>query len=170
MRILVAAASRHAATAEIASRIGGTLADQLHARGIPVEIHVRHAEEVHDLAGYDAVVLGSAVYEGRWLKPARELVRDHADQLRLVPVWLFSSGPVGDPVVPAAEPREAGQLVLSTGAREHRVFPGRLDRRRLGHLERLLARAGSAGEGDYRDWGTITAWAADIADALCLVG
>jgi menaquinone-dependent protoporphyrinogen oxidase len=167
MRILVVAASRHAATAEIASRIGGTLADRLAARGIPAEIHVRHAEEVGHLEGYDAVVFGSAVYEGRWLKPARDLARRQAAQLRSVPLWLFSSGPVGDPrVADAAPPSVPGGL----GARAHRVFPGRLDRDRLGHVERLLARAALAADGDYRDWGAVTAWAGEIADALCPVG
>lgn len=169
MRILIAAASRHAATAEIASRIGGLLAKRLRERGMPAEIHVRHAEEVHDFAGYDAVVLGSAVYEGRWLKPARELVRTHADQLRALPVWLFSSGPVGDQLDPPPVPPEPDHLVRATGAREHRIFAGRLDRDRLGHVERLMARAGTGSDGDYRDWGAITAWTTDIADALCPV-
>jgi menaquinone-dependent protoporphyrinogen oxidase len=33
------------------------------------------AEQVREVDGYDAVVLGSAVYAGHWLKPAR--ARDH---------------------------------------------------------------------------------------------
>jgi menaquinone-dependent protoporphyrinogen oxidase len=170
VRILVASASRHGATAEIASRIGGTLAGRLRERGFPARIHVRHAEEVDAVAGYDAVVLGSALYLGRWLEPARELAARHALALRERPVWLFSSGPVGEPPVPADPPGGAARLAADLGAREHRLFPGRLDRRRLGRFERLLSRAGSAGDGDYRDWAAIEAWAEDIADALCPIG
>lgn len=55
------------------------------------------------VGGYDAVVLGSAVYVGRWLEPARELVDAHAEELAARPTWLFSSGPIGDPPKPEAD-------------------------------------------------------------------
>jgi menaquinone-dependent protoporphyrinogen oxidase len=169
VRVLVAAASRHAATAEIASRIGATLTEQLAARGVAADVHVRHAEGVRGIDGYDAVVLGSAVYAGRWLRPARALARTHTARLATVPVWLFSSGPVGDPLAPLGEPAEVADLVRLTGAREHRVFAGLLDRRRLGPAERLMVRAVRAADGDHRDWTAVAAWATGIADALCLL-
>ena len=43
------------------------------------------------------MVLGSAVYAGRWLEPAREYAATHAGGLRTRPTWLFSSGPIGEP-------------------------------------------------------------------------
>jgi hypothetical protein len=36
---------------------------------------------------YDAVVLGSAVYAGRWLEPARRIVEEHGDELIALPTW-----------------------------------------------------------------------------------
>ena len=36
------------------------------------------------------MVIGSAIYMGRWLKTAREFVSEHV-ALSAVPVWLFSS-------------------------------------------------------------------------------
>ena len=54
-------------------------------------------EQVGDVTDYDAMVLGSAVYTGHWLEPAKELVRRSGDGFAGRPVWLFSSGPVGDP-------------------------------------------------------------------------
>jgi menaquinone-dependent protoporphyrinogen oxidase len=59
MRVLITAATRHDATREIAEAIGAGLSE----RGIDAE--TRPIDEVTDLAGYDAVVLGSAVYMGR---------------------------------------------------------------------------------------------------------
>jgi menaquinone-dependent protoporphyrinogen oxidase len=56
MSILVAYASKHGATQEIAERI----AETLRATGGTVE--VRPVESAGELAGYDAFVLGSAVY------------------------------------------------------------------------------------------------------------
>jgi menaquinone-dependent protoporphyrinogen oxidase len=92
MRVLVTAATKYGATAEIAAAI----AEVLDEHGL--EATMLSPEEVKGVDGYDAVVIGSAVYAGHWLKPARELVERHATTtLAGRPVWLFSSGPVGDP-------------------------------------------------------------------------
>jgi menaquinone-dependent protoporphyrinogen oxidase len=161
MKVLVAAASRHGATAEIGETIGGVLRQ----RGL--EVHVMRAEDVHDLVGYDAAVLGSAVYVGKWLAPARDLVERRADELSTMPVWLFSSGPIGDPLRP--EPEEAVAVdgfVSAVRARAHRLFGGKLDKRKLGFGEKAVVVAFRAPEGDFRDWDEIRAWAEEIATDL----
>ena len=94
MRVLVTAASRHGSTADIAAAIVRVL----HLRGLAADL-VEPAE-VKDLSEYDAVVLGSAVYAGRWMGPATDLVARCQSQLAGRPVWLFSSGPVGNPAEP----------------------------------------------------------------------
>ena len=135
MTVLVAAASKYGATAEIAEAIGRAL------RESGVSADVRPVEQVGDLSGYTGVVLGSAVYLGRWLEPARRFVEEHADELAARPTWLFSSGPVGDPPKP-----EAGQavqiepLMAKTKARDHRLFAGKIDKGKLGFGERADAR------------------------------
>lgn len=161
MTVLVAAASRHGATAEIADAIGRTLAQ------CEVEAVVARAEDVRGVAAHRAVVLGSAVYMGSWLEPARRLVEEHGAELAARPTWLFSSGPVGSPPRPA--PDEAvriDEIAARAGAREHRVFPGRIDRSLLGFAERAVLAAVRAADGDYRDWDEIAAWASGIATAL----
>ena len=98
MRVLVTAASSHGATTNIASVIGGTL----HVHGL--EVDVVPLADVKTLDGYDAVILGSGVYTGHWLREALTFARRHRKQLAQKPVWLFSSGPIGDPPRPLEEP------------------------------------------------------------------
>ena len=98
-RVLVACASRHGSTVEIAAEIADVL-----RRDVPgAVVDLRDAVQAGEVAGYDAAVIGSAVYMGRWLPAARDLVEEHREVLSAMPVWLFSSGPVGDPPVPVDE-------------------------------------------------------------------
>jgi len=160
--VLVTAASRHAATREIAEAIAAGLV----RRG--VEAEAVEIEDAHELSDYSAVVLGSAIYLGRWLRPAMGFAAHHAALLQTMPVWLFSSGPVGprDHPLPATEPADVDEMMTLTGARVHHLFHGRLDRERLGHAERIAVRAVHAPLGDGRDWHEVDEFAADIAGVL----
>ena len=159
MRVLVTAAGRHGSTTEIASRIAATLRGGLPGDAV---VDVLDAADVTDVASYDAVVLGSDIYMGRWLKDARHVARRINAQARQQ-VWLFSSGPIGEPPEPLEEPAEVAELVEATHAREHRLFAGRLDRHRLGFAEKAMVSALRVQDGDDRDWEEIDLWAAQIA-------
>ncbi|WP_448628131.1 flavodoxin domain-containing protein [Geodermatophilus sp. URMC 64] len=165
-RVLVVAASKHGATAEIADALARGLADSPAGRASGLSAVAVPAQQRPEPAPFAAVVLGSAVYAGRWLDPAREYASLHADALRARPVWLFSSGPIGEPPFPPDVPHDAAPLATLTGAREHRVFAGRLDKARLTFGERAMVTAMRAPVGDFRDWAQIAGWAADIAAAL----
>jgi len=159
--VLVTAATKHGATLEIAEAIAAGLV----RRGIAAQ--AKDAAVAPDLDGFDAVVIGSAVYAGHWLAPARELVDRHFPDAGERPVWLFSSGPVGEPEPkPEGDPVDVAALAEKTAARDHRVFAGRIDRERLGFAERAIVRALRAPEGDFRDWAAVDAFAAEIAAAL----
>jgi menaquinone-dependent protoporphyrinogen oxidase len=160
MKVLVAVASKQGATKQIAERIGAVLRD---AR---IDVVVQPVEAVTELDRYDAFVVGSAVRIGHWLEPARRFVREHAEALSQRPVWLFSSGPIGDPPLPEMEALEAPELVASLGARGHVTFPGKLQKGGLGLAERAIVAAVRAPEGDFRPWPEIDAWAAGIATEL----
>jgi menaquinone-dependent protoporphyrinogen oxidase len=162
VRVLVTAASRHGATHEIAAAIAGGLTRRgLDATATP-------AEDLESLDGYDAYVIGSAVYVGRWLDPARDLAEAHAGTLTPRPVWLFSSGPLGPPdaLKPEGDPVDLAGLVETVQAVEHRVFAGRLDRTLLSFGEKAVVVAVRAPQGDFRDWEAIEGFAADIAEHL----
>lgn len=160
MRVLVAVASKHGSTSEVAQRIGAVLEDH------GIDVRVSSADHAVPLAGYDAVVLGSAVYAGHWMKEARTLA-DRLESADPVPmVWLFSIGPVGDPPKPEQDPVDVAEIVDALAVREHRVFAGKLDRSELSFGERAIVRAFRVAEGDFRDWEAITAWANGIAATL----
>jgi menaquinone-dependent protoporphyrinogen oxidase len=160
MRILVAAASKHGATTEIAEAIGATLQDAGH------EVDVDAPDRVPSVDRYDAVVVGSAVYAGHWLDTAKAFVHSNADALRNRPVWLFSSGPIGDPPKPDEEPVDVSEVTEASGALSHHVFAGKLDRDRLHFGERAIVRALRVAEGDFRDWDAIRSWARAIGGEL----
>lgn len=160
MRILVTAASRHDATTEVAHAIATAL------ERADIRVDERKPEDVDDLDAYDGVVLGSAIYAGRWLKPAKDFVGRTSSQLRALPVWLFSTGPIGVPLKPEGSPVDVAPMLEQSAAREHRIFGGRLDRRYLGFGEKAVARMVGATDGDYRPWSEIEAWATEIATTL----
>lgn len=160
MTVLVTAASRHGATQAISHEI----ARQLRAAGHSTR--VLDPEEVDTLDGVDAVVLGSAVYRGRWMPEARNLAARLEGQLDGRDIWIFSSGPVGEPPRPREEVVDAQKAGRLTHARDHRVFAGRLDVSTLSRSERVGARRLHAADGDYRDWHEIRCWATEIADQV----
>jgi menaquinone-dependent protoporphyrinogen oxidase len=160
MRVLVSAASKYGATSEIAQAV----ADVLVGKGL--DVTVVPPQEVGAVEEFDAAVLGSAVYMGQWMKPARELAERQAAALAARPVWLFSSGPVGEPAKPADNPVDVTKILAATKARDHQLFTGKLARKHLSFPDRAMASAIRAAEGDFRNWADIRAWAAGIADAL----
>jgi menaquinone-dependent protoporphyrinogen oxidase len=160
--VLVAYASKHASTAEIAERIAAAMRDGgCDARAIP-------AAEVHDVSGYRAVVIGSAVYAKRWQRDARSFARRHAAALRAMPVWLFSSGPFGsvDEHPTAPTPPIATKLVEQLEAREHVMFGGRVPTDPGNFVERAMLKNTPPERRDARDWVAIEGWGRSVAEQL----
>lgn len=162
-RLLVAYATKHESTAEIAQLIGRVLRERT---GAQVEVTV--AASNPDPTLYDAIVLGSAVYMGKWQPEAAHYLREHADVLSTRPLWLFSSGPIGDSGPAAGQPGwEMPEDLLATARSLHprdiAVFSGKLDATKLNWLERGVMSVLHAPSGDFRKWDDIGQWAADIA-------
>jgi len=160
MNVLVAVASKHGATMEIGQVIEASL------RSGGLEVDLQPVEEVDGLDGYDAVVLGSGVYAGHWMRGAREFVATYEAPLREMPVWLFSSGPVGDPPKPLENPAEVAAVQKSLGSRGHRLFAGKIDGSELRVVEKALIALVRAEHGDFRPWSEISTWAESIAKSL----
>lgn len=123
-------------------------------------------EDVASLHGYDAVILGSGVYVGHWLRSAREFVDRHEAELAQLPVWLFSSGPVGDPPTPLENPAEVVAVARRVDSRGHRLFPGKIEKDELGITEKALLTLVRAAPGDFRPWSEIAEWVEAVAAEL----
>jgi menaquinone-dependent protoporphyrinogen oxidase len=164
MRVLVATASRHEATREIGTEIGRVLRDALPADQFTIS--VEDAANVTSVDQIDAAVVGSAVYMGHWLDPAKQLAEELVGRTPALPVWLFSSGPIGDPPKPEGALPDIEALAAKPAVVEHVVLAGRVDKSDLKLRERAVVAAVRAAEGDFRDWDRIREWAGTIAIEL----
>ena len=172
MRVLVTYASAHGSTAGIAEHIGAALREH------HIEVIVAPTPSVTSLEGYDAIVLGSAIHNRRWLPTAAEFVSAHAREFGGRPVWLFSvatvgatSSALGPPATWLARkaggiPRELRTLVSQTGARGHRVFAGVISADDWGRMGSAFLHLCGGRYGDHRDWHDIAHWSDGLANTL----
>lgn len=152
MRVLVAYGSKMGGTQGLAEMLGAELAD------LGIDGEVRSARDVLDVASYDAVVIGGALYYFvSWHKDAKSLVKRLEGELRQRPVWLFSSGPLDESAVEKDIPpiKSVRKLMERIGARGHVTFGGRLEEK-----------SGNLPVGDWRDAGQVRRWAQQIAGEL----
>ena len=161
-RVLVAYASATGSTIGVAAAIGETLG----AGGFSVD--VKPIKEKPQVAGYQAVLLGSAVQNGNWLPEAVDFVKDHQRELSRVPVALFcvQIQNLGEDAT-SRQNRLAylDEVRLHLHPVEEAFFAGRFNRRGAallmpGWLARFVPTI------DLRDWKKINAWAADLKPKL----
>ena len=157
LRVLVTYSSVHGSTAEIARAIALTLA----RAGIDAE--VLPVSEVQNVRWYDAVVVGSAVYGGKWRKEALDFLGRFGLDLFHRDVWLFQSGPLGRSAqaIVRALPVDVSLYAEYLRVKGAATFGGKLDELSGGPVAKFLARAGFVG--DYRDFAEIRSWAEEVA-------
>jgi len=172
MSVLVVYGSRYGATRGIAERVAETL------RASGQQVDVQEGGPLVDATPYDAFVIGSAAYQGSWLKGPVEFVMRHVDLLAARPVWLFSSGPLGTAttdeqgrdLLEITRPRQFTELEEALLPRDMRVFYGALDPDKLHVLDRIARRLPAGRRllpaGDFRNWQAIDSWAREIAKDL----
>jgi len=161
--VLVAYASKMGGTKGIAETIGIELA------AAELDVEVRDAADVTSVEGYDAVVLGSAIYASRWRPDAiglLKLLAARTDELRPVHTWLFQSGPCGDHADDqVSTPKKVAKLAHLIGTAAPITFGGRLEPATAkGFLARKMATGPMAG--DFRDLERVRGFAGSIAERL----
>jgi menaquinone-dependent protoporphyrinogen oxidase len=159
MRVLVTWGSKRGGTEGIAHIICETL----RAKGFEVdELPWRSAAAA---TGFDAVIVGGALYAGRWHPGARWFVAHRQQDLQKVPVWFFSSGPLDnssdrDEIPPTLQVEVFMERV---GAIGHATFGGRLPADARGFPASAMARKHA---GDWRNEARIRAWATALSGYL----
>src|SRR4051812_27011625 len=156
--VLIAYASPHGSTSEVAQRIAGILGQH----GITADL--RQAATVRDLHRWDAVVLGAPLYVGRWHHDARAFLRRHRRQLEQVPLAVFALGPRTLEEHDVDSSREQLRRALAAAPEltplSVAVFGGAIDPSRLRFPFSRMEAA------DARDWDAIRAWADELATTL----
>lgn len=164
--ILVTYASKYGATQEIAEKIG----EVLRQAGLQADVIPVHG--IRELRPYEAVILGSAIYIGKWQKEAVKFLQANEKILADRPVWLFSSGPtgVGDPVELVEGlrlPADLQPVADRIHPRDITVFHGYINPDKINFIEKWAVKSlVKKPMGDFRDWDAIVTWTTTIADAL----
>jgi menaquinone-dependent protoporphyrinogen oxidase len=157
--ILVAYASRHGSTQEVAEAVADVLREH------DLQVQVRPAGKVRDLERFDAVVLGGALYTGRLHADARRFLERFRHELGGgTPIAVFAMGPKTPDPADVEGSREQLDRALARRPEIHPVstaiFGGVIDPARLHFPFSHLPAS------DARDWGRIRAWAVDLARVL----
>ena len=164
-RALVTYASKYGSTGGVADAIGKEL------RSKEIAADILSIKNVSHLSSYQAVVIGSAVYMGKWMSEAVDFLKQNRDILRQVPVAYFLvcmtlSHPTEetrakalsymDPILKAVP--EIKPVAIGT-------FAGAMDYSKLSWLNQQILKSKGTPEGDFRDWNAIRAWAREPVSA-----
>ena len=166
-KALVVYGTKTGCTAGIAEAIGDAL------RAMGVEADVKRAEAKPELAGYDAVLVGSGVRAGQWHGSVKQWLTAHSETLKERPLALFTAC-----LTMAATPEKANEvraytdpLLAETGLTpvDIGLFAGMNVTKTFSLPERLIMKAMKAPEGDFRDLEAVAAWTREAAPMLDLV-
>jgi len=159
MRVLVTWGSQRGGTEGIARVIAETLEHE------GLEVDLLPPKRALDAHGFDAVIVGGALYANRWHEDARHFVAKRERDLRRVPVWFFSSGPLDDSADHANIPptRQVAILMERVGAQSHVTFGGRLEKNATGFPASAMAKTHA---GDFRNTNHVRTWAREIAHVM----
>jgi menaquinone-dependent protoporphyrinogen oxidase len=160
-KILVAYGSVSGSTAEVAQAI----AEEMGQAGTQVDISP--VEEVKDISGYDAVVVGTAVRMFHILPKTRRFLRRHRKGLKNVPVAYFLVCLTMGEETPEniqkatdfAKPMIKTKSPVSLG-----LFGGCVNHEKMTDIFGKSMKA--VPEQDHRDWQKIRAWAMEILPKL----
>jgi menaquinone-dependent protoporphyrinogen oxidase len=153
-RLLVTYATQHGSTEEVAKSIAAQLRDADH------DVEFLPAGSVDDLTSYDGIVLGGAIYMGRWHGEARRFVRRHHAALQRLPFAVFALGPLSleeEDVASSRKQLDAALARLDVEPDLVRVFGGVVDPAKLHFPFTRMAKT------DARDWEAINDWALCVA-------
>jgi len=162
-KILVAYASKYGSTGGVADAIGKGLCN----KGAAVDVLLM--KNAVNLSSYQGVIVGSAIYMGKWLPEAVDFVKNNVEVLRQIPVAYFL---VCMTLCKPTEENKAKVLAYLDPVLKAMVeikpvgigaFAGALDYNNLSWINKKILKSKGTPEGDFRDWKAIRTWAEESA-------
>jgi menaquinone-dependent protoporphyrinogen oxidase len=162
-KVLVCYASRYGSTGEIAEAIAESL------EKMEVSTEVTRVEDVRNLEGFDAVILGSPLYMGKMLPEAREFVHKFRGPIARLPLYVFVAGytfreRLEEYLKSGEDAIDAIRLYVTPA--DTGYFAGRIDPDRVSGPDREILLMGGVHPGDFRDWDRINKWAGQVGEKI----
>lgn len=163
-KVLVAYATAHGSTGEIAEFIGRTL------RAFSLDVRVANVEHITSISEYDLVFMGSPVHAGMWLPQLSKFMRQFENELAEKKTFMFIT------CIRVLETDSVDHILenyvykpalekLQITLKEVGIFAGKITQTSIKGDERWLLTANYDGkempgtfDQDYRDWQAITQW------------
>lgn len=159
--ILVIYATRYGSTRKVAEVVAATL------QGYGYAVDIQPIRDVKTISGYNAIILGAALYMYHWHKDARRFLSKHRKMLLEKPVAIFALGPTHDPYDEKEWQDSHAQLDKALKKYtwlkplSRKMFGGAFDPKKLHFPINVLAGAEPAS--DIRNWTAIRSWASKLA-------
>lgn len=163
-KILIAYASKYGSTKEVAEKVSGRLS------AIGWQPTLEELKNVKSISGYDALILGAALYMYKWHKDAMNFIKKFQKELEELPVAVFALGPVKDPIDKEEWKNSRDQLDKALAQYnwfkpiDTKLFGGKFDPNALGSFMKFFA--GKEPQSDIRDWKEIEKWSREIGKRL----
>jgi menaquinone-dependent protoporphyrinogen oxidase len=165
-KVLVAYASVHGSTQEIADVVAATLRES----GLAVDLQL--IRNVRALDDYNAIVLGAPLYMFHWHKDALRFLSQHRDILAdSIPLAIFAGGPIDSADEKGWQEvrRQLDQELAKYSWLKPisvEIVGGRFDPTKLRFPYNLIPALKQMPPSDLRDWAAIRAWASSLAVQL----
>jgi len=162
-KVLIAFATRYGSTKEVAEFI----AEKIKEREIEAEIS--NIIDISSLEGYDAVIIGSPIYMGKWLKEGVHFVQQFSESLNRVPVALFSVGATlkdkNEKNIKIAE-KSFDVLLPYTNPVMTGLFAGKIDKSNMNFVDKQILKIVKPEEGDFRNFDEISVWTDNLIETF----
>ncbi len=173
MNVLLAYASAHGSTAEIAEKMGEAL------RSHGLKVVVARVQDVGSIDGYDAFIFGSAIHAGTWMSEMSTFLRRSLKDIGKRPVYFFVTCVrimELDGNQHVMEFYMIPEILSELNLRHKIAFAGKLALSEVDWNERWTLAARYDGstwpnnfDGDFRNWDKIDAWTQTVAQDLLQV-
>ncbi|HMA65963.1 MAG: flavodoxin domain-containing protein [Fibrobacterota bacterium] len=164
-KVLILFASRSGSTADTATII----ANELQLKQKDITIDVLPVKKPNNIASYDLIILGSAIWMGKPLPEMLSFIKSYLPILKTKKIICFAlCMNLRTETDKTIQESAAFLAPFSVCAPiETKIFAGSVDYSKLGFFARLIVKMVKSPQGDFRKIDIIKTWAAGIASKHC---